>query len=223
MRGADISHQFGWPHGIPRLPYRFGRWFWRSQAMGRLDLPEAQRVHLLMQETQNAPERDRDIFQDVDFLRLVIRSIGQAFAQGYDYVWDDGVMSCSEFGFRVEEIRKDLVVQLWYGREDWSVPVNHGVQIAKRIGDKAQLRVEDETHSGIVVHWYVQPPSCEDVCETSALTLYARLEGRGRYSRRLRRAYEDVVLEVSPRNQHVGLFGGNQEGLGSGCLIVEGT
>jgi hypothetical protein len=152
-RGADISHQFGWPHGIPRFPYWFGRWHWRTQSIGRLDLPEEQRVGLLIKEGKNAPESDRDIYEDVDFLRVVIRAHAQAFAQGYNYVWDDGVVSCSDFGFRVEDIRKDLTIQLWYGKKDLSVPMNHGVQIAARIGDKAQLRVEDEAHSGTLMHW----------------------------------------------------------------------
>jgi pimeloyl-ACP methyl ester carboxylesterase len=152
-RGADISHQIGWPYGIPRIPYWFARWFWRSQAIGRTDLPEEKRIEMLRKESKNMPESDRDVYDDEDFWRLVIRSTGQAFAQGYDYVWDDGVVSCSDFGFKVEEIRKDLPVQLWYGKKDVFVPPIHGVQIAARLGDSAHLRLEDETHTGILMHW----------------------------------------------------------------------
>lgn len=153
MRGADVPHRIGWPYGIPRAPYWLGRWFWRTQSIGRLDLPEEQRVELLIKEGKNAPESDRDIYDDVDFLRLVIRSCGQAFAQGYDYIWDDGVVSCSDFGFKVEDIRKDLTVQLWYGKKDYFVPMNHGVQIAARLGDEARLHLKDEAHAGILMHW----------------------------------------------------------------------
>jgi hypothetical protein len=153
MRGADLSHFVGWPYGIRNSPYWLSRWFWHTTAIGRLDLTEEQRLELLFQEGKRAPGSDRDIYDDVDFLQLVIRSCSEAFAQGYNYVWDDGAISCSDFGFKVQDIRKDLTVQLWYGKRDSSVPVNHGVQIAARLGGRAQLRVEDETHAGILMHW----------------------------------------------------------------------
>lgn len=153
MRGADLNHFVGWPYGLRYFPYWVGRWFWRSQAIGRLDLTEEQRFELLLKEGKNVPETDRDIYEDRNLLRLVIRSTGQAFAQGYDYVWDDGAVSCSDFGFKVQDIRKDLKVQLWYGKYDYFVPLNHGVQIAARLGENAHLNVKDEAHAGILMHW----------------------------------------------------------------------
>lgn len=46
-------------------------------------------------------------------------------------------------------------MRLWYGRLDRFVPLNHGVQIAARLGggENVQLRVEDESHSGIFFNW----------------------------------------------------------------------
>lgn len=96
---------------------------------------------------------DHDILTDADFLRLVVRSGREAFARGLDAVWEDGRVICSDFGFRVEDIRGDLEVQLWYGRYDSFVPLVHGEQIAARLGGRAQLRVEDEAHAGISIHW----------------------------------------------------------------------
>ena len=65
----------------------------------------------------------------------------------------------SDAGFKVEDIRKDLKVQLWYGREDGNVPLSHGVEVAKRLkagaegeneSDRVVLRIkEDETHASI--------------------------------------------------------------------------
>jgi len=54
-----------------------------------------------------------------------------------------------DFGFRIEDIRSDLPKKLWYGKMDTFVPLNHGEQIAKRLGGSANLRVLDETHASI--------------------------------------------------------------------------
>ncbi|KAF1911059.1 hypothetical protein BDU57DRAFT_507692 [Ampelomyces quisqualis] len=86
-------------------------------------------------------------------MRLTVRANDQAFRQGYDGVWDDGKRSCRPWGFRVEDVRRDLRVQLWYGREDVYVPLVYGVQIAARLGGRTELRVEEESHAGIGVHW----------------------------------------------------------------------
>jgi pimeloyl-ACP methyl ester carboxylesterase len=153
MRGADIVHLIGWPYGIRIAPYWMGRLFWRSQTIGRLDLPEEERVAMMVKEGAKAPERDRDIFADKEFLRLSARTSVEAFRQGYDGAWDDGRVSCEPWGFGVQEIRKDLKVQLWYGKDDYFVPLNHGLQIAARLGANADLRVKDETHAGILMHW----------------------------------------------------------------------
>lgn len=152
-RGADIPHQIGWPYGIRFAPYSLGRWFWRAQAIGRTDLPESQRLEMLLKEVSSAPEKDKDIFNDTDVMRLTVRSTGQAFKQGYDGVWDDGKRSCRPWGFRVEDVRRDLKVQLWYGRQDVYVPLVHGVKIKERLGEGAVLRVEEESHAGISGHW----------------------------------------------------------------------
>lgn len=129
-----------------------GRWFWRTQAIGRLDLLESERLKRLLKEGESAPEKDRDFACDVDFMRLCVRAQSEAFAQGYDYVWDDGKKSANEFGFKLQDLRQDLKVQMWYGEKDWFVPLSHGLKIAARLGERAQLRVEDESHGGILMH-----------------------------------------------------------------------
>ncbi|KAF2036501.1 alpha/beta hydrolase fold protein [Setomelanomma holmii] len=153
MKGADWAHWIGWPYGIRYAPYWTGRMFWRSSAIGRLDLPDEKRVEMFIKEGASAIESERNVLTDVNFARLSCMVTREAFAQGYDYVWDDGKMSCRDFGFRVQDIRKDLEVQLWYGMKDTFVPLVHGLQIAARLGEGAELRVEDEAHAGILVHW----------------------------------------------------------------------
>jgi hypothetical protein len=152
MRGADLVHFVGWPYGIRIAPYWMGRMFWRSQAIGRLDLPEAERVAMLMKEGAETSARDRDIFTE-EFCSVSVRASAEAFAQGYDGAWDDGRVSCRPWSFRLEDVRKDLKVQLWYGREDYFVPLNHGVQIKARLGANAELVIKDEAHAGIYMHW----------------------------------------------------------------------
>jgi hypothetical protein len=115
MRGADISHRIGWPYGIRFAPYWMGRWYWRFIGLGRTDLSESARISLLSTQFASVPESERDIYDDPDFVRLLVRATGEAFAQGYDGVWDDGKISCRDWGFRVQDIRKDLTVHLWYG------------------------------------------------------------------------------------------------------------
>jgi hypothetical protein len=122
-------------------------------ALGRMDLSEDERLKLMQKENKTPPEMDRDIFEDVDLMRLTIRSSGEAFAQGYNGVMDDGKKSATDFGFRIQDIREDLTIHLWYGKRDCYVPLIHGTQIAARLGGRAQFRVEDESHAGILMHW----------------------------------------------------------------------
>jgi hypothetical protein len=56
---------------------------------------------------------------------------------------------CYDFGFRIEDIRPDIPVNLWYGTLDKCIPCNHGVQIAARLGERANLRLLEETHTSI--------------------------------------------------------------------------
>jgi hypothetical protein len=93
--------------------------------------------------------KDLEVMKDEDILRLYLRSTRESFAQGFEATLVDGRVMCTDWGFRIEDIRPDLPVQLWYGKLDTFVPLNHGVQIAARLGGRAHLRVEDETHASI--------------------------------------------------------------------------
>jgi pimeloyl-ACP methyl ester carboxylesterase len=130
------------------------RWFWQRQPAARQDLTEERRLELMLQQTGStaktiSQKKDLEAIRDEGVLRLILRSAGESFAQGFDGVLQDGSLMCMDWGFRIEDIRADLPVQLWYGRLDTSVPLNHGEQIAARLGGRAYLRVEDETHASI--------------------------------------------------------------------------
>jgi hypothetical protein len=150
MSGADWVHWIGIPYG-----YRYGppfafRWFWRREPSGLTELSDEERLELTLRKPV-AHEKDL-AFVKSDWIRLSLRSLRESFAQGYDWATEDGRVACTDFGFRLQEIRRDLPVKLWYGKWDTHVPPNHGVQIAARIGDSAHLRIVDETHASIVVH-----------------------------------------------------------------------
>ena len=118
-----------------------------------MDLTDEKRLELLQQcvskSEATAHEKDLDVMKDEDILRLLLRSTRESFAQGFDGVRQDGKLMSLDHGFRIEDIRHDLPVRLWYGKLDVYVPLRHGEQIAARLGGRAHLRVEDETHASI--------------------------------------------------------------------------
>jgi hypothetical protein len=147
-----VGFSMGYRYSIPSMVFLV-RWFWQRDPIARLDLTDNQRLELMLQHAERVegkvPAKDLAVMKDVDILRLQLRSARESFAQGYDGTLQDGKLKCVDWGFRVEDIRPDLPVQLWYSKHDMNVPVNHGVQIAARLGGRAHLRVEDETHASI--------------------------------------------------------------------------
>ena len=99
-----------------------------------------------------AHSKDLAFFGDVDRMKLFIFTASEAYKQGLDGMCQDGKLSASPFGFRVEDIRKDLPVQLWYGSLDTNVPPQHGEYIKRMVGEKAVLRMEEETHASIYLN-----------------------------------------------------------------------
>lgn len=150
MSGADWMHRLGYPYGMRVAPLSLVGRFWQWEGSGRVDLTDEQRLERMLRQ----PVRHE---KDLAFMRsrwpaLSVRCTREAFAQGYEGVWQDGRLMSFDFGFKVEDIRPHLPVQLWYAKHDIFVPPNHGVQIAARLRGKVQLRVEDETHASIVVN-----------------------------------------------------------------------
>lgn len=99
--------------------------------------------------SKDLPAKDLPIFTDEDILRVMLRVGNEAFAQGYDHALDDAVLTCSDFGFQIQDIRKDLPIKLWYGKQDVFVPRVQGDQIAARLDGRADYRLLDETHASI--------------------------------------------------------------------------
>lgn len=152
MSGANWAHWLGFTVGWRYSPTVFLRWFFKRDPTGRMDLTDEERLELLLSPSRLqtiTDQKDLEVLKNEDFLRLMLRSTRESQAQGFDGVRQDGKVMCMDFGFRIEDIRLDLPVQLWYGKHDTFIPLNHGEQIAARLGGSAHLRVVDETHVSI--------------------------------------------------------------------------
>ena len=145
--GMRWQNYLGLRWGYRYVPSLCGWWF-KSDAGARLDLNDTQRLKLMKQQfaKSGAHEKDVEAFKEEDLLRLMLRTAREYWGQGLDGVTQDGHVICTDWGFRVEDIRKDLPVRLWHGKLDVFVPPSHGEQVALRLGSKAHLRLVDETH-----------------------------------------------------------------------------
>jgi len=95
--------------------------------------------------------KDAALFGDKDFMLMHLRRAEEVYRQGMDGVSNDFRVLNSNFGFRIEDVRKDLPVQLWHGRLDTMVPLQHAEKVAARLGANANLRISDDTHASIWV------------------------------------------------------------------------
>lgn len=59
-------------------------------------------------------------------------------------------MTVKDIGFDLGEVRRDLPVYLWYGRQDGSVSWRVGEAITEAIGGNAKLYVRDEGHLSMI-------------------------------------------------------------------------
>ncbi|KAB8360877.1 hypothetical protein FH972_024611 [Carpinus fangiana] len=159
MRGATVMHQVGFKM-YPYTPAFVNRWYWRSQTGGSLDWSEEKRLEHHLNNYPKpktvADEKNFEVMTDKTNARLFLRSVQATFAQGFDPTLQDGKLLSKPLGFRIEDIRADLPVRLWYGNLDVNVPLHHGETIAKRLGDQATLTVLDEPHASIFFKWREQ-------------------------------------------------------------------
>ena len=160
MKGARWLNWLAFAFGYRYCPPILNRWFWQSQTCGRLDWSEEKRLehHIKGFSTSMSTAHESDVEHMTNEVnaRRYLRSSQESFAQGFDAALQDGRVLSSDFGFRIQDIRSDLPVQLWYGKRDVFVPLNHGETIAKRLGDRAHLRIKDETHASIFFNWREQ-------------------------------------------------------------------
>ena len=93
-----------------------------------------------------------------DMVRLFLCSAREAVAQGWDGFVDESAVLSKDPGFRVQDIRADLPVQLWCGTDDTNVSPKAGEETAQRLraggNAKVELHVEaGETHGSTQVKY----------------------------------------------------------------------
>lgn len=152
-KGMFFMNYLGWTYGAHCTPLML-KWFFSREPGCRMDLGDKGRLELMIKDFEKQrpkmDPRDAKCLGDIDFMKAHLKRSNDVLAQGWDGAFRDMKLLASDPGFRVEDIRKDLKVKLLYGRLDGNVPLNHGIQVAKRIGDNAELTIlEDETHASI--------------------------------------------------------------------------
>ncbi|KAF3003152.1 hypothetical protein E8E13_008894 [Curvularia kusanoi] len=148
MRGASWPSYLGWTVGWRFAPPVLLRWFFqRDPALSPSIASDEERLQLLLSpdRIQGMSAADAAFFADEDEMRVYLASSRASFAQGFDAMCKDGYALCTDWGFGIAEVRKDVPVVMWYGVDDGNVPPVHGRVIADR------LRAEGERQDGEVV------------------------------------------------------------------------
>lgn len=154
-KGMSWLYWMGFGFGFRLFP-GLCKLFMKGDITTRLDLSDEARLDTLMDlRRKGAPPhpREADALRDVDFARALLRSNREAHAQGAGGWARDGARVSSAWGFRIQDVPRELPVSLWYGTADVNVPITHGEQIAARLGGRAAFHVTDETHGSLQVHW----------------------------------------------------------------------
>jgi pimeloyl-ACP methyl ester carboxylesterase len=101
-------------------------------------------------------EKDLAIFQDDALFEYSYDLLQENCkrADGVDGMVEDWrIMTTEDLGFKLEDIRRDLPIQLWYGKYDTSVSWHVGEDLKKRLrGDQVELHVREETHLSMLLN-----------------------------------------------------------------------
>lgn len=174
MSGAGwptyLGFTAGWRYANLRITQTLLRWFFQRDNADSLDLSDEERLNLFLSpdRTKGMSDADKAFFGDEDEMRAYLATSRASYQQGFDALCKDGYAISTEWGFRIEDIRKDLPVVLWYGSQDKNVPPNHGRTIARRLRteseqsdgeienkgpvawkERVRLRMLDDTHASI--------------------------------------------------------------------------
>lgn len=139
------------------------RWLFARSPAWQLHLSDDERAEALRRELDAKRAHPADVATArhpdyPDWTRLFLCSAREAVAQGWDGFLDDAALLSRDPGFRVEEVRADLAVQLWYGTDDTNVSPRAGEETAQRLRAGGNTRVElhmeeGETHGSTQVKY----------------------------------------------------------------------
>ncbi|SPO07625.1 uncharacterized protein DNG_10320 [Cephalotrichum gorgonifer] len=97
---------------------------------------------------------DNRILSNPELLTVMLDSYREHYRQGADGFMEDGRVLTSDWGFRLEDIRSSIPIQLWYSRHDTNVPIQMGEAIAASLGSRPDFRVvQGETHLSLALKY----------------------------------------------------------------------
>ena len=171
MSGAGWPTYLGFTIGWRFSPAVLLKWYFQLDPALSLALSDEERIRLLLSpdRLKGMSDEDRMLFADEDEMRVYVASSRASFTQGYDGMCKDGYALCTDWGFGIEDVTKDVPVVLWYGAQDLNVPPGHGRATAARLrtgaeqGDgeiaekgpvewreRVRLRILEDTHASVV-------------------------------------------------------------------------
>lgn len=133
------------------MPLSLLRWYWRQDPGAQTHLSPDEHFKLLQSVASNAKphQKEEGLFDNENSVRLWLSTSRECFRDGVEGAVQDSLRLGSDWGFRIEDIRKDLPVFLWYGTFDEIAPPKHAEQFAARLGNNARLRLMNETHGSM--------------------------------------------------------------------------
>lgn len=154
-KGMFWTNWFGWRFVYTWWP-SFMAWYIKDWARLKFEVSDEERIRLMKKEIEESSPDEMDLeagLLNEDCLAYAALTSRQAFLQGRARAVEDGTVIAGRWGFKVEDIREDVKLQLWFGSKDGNVGGNVGQQIKQRFRGEAELQVKDETHLSLQVHW----------------------------------------------------------------------
>ena len=113
-------------------------------------------VELVTSRLSNTSSRwisaDLKTLSDPALLTMMLDFYREHYKQGVDGHMEDGRVLTTDWGFRLQDIRSTLPIQLWYSKKDTNVPLRMGEAIASRLNSRPEFYVnDDETHLNLVL------------------------------------------------------------------------
>ncbi|ETS77084.1 hypothetical protein PFICI_10958 [Pestalotiopsis fici W106-1] len=97
---------------------------------------------------------DIAILRDPDFLSMMLNFYREHYKQGVDGHMEDGRVLTTNLGFRLQDIRPSLPIQMWYSKDDTNVPFRMARAMAERLSCPPQFHaISDETHLSLVLKY----------------------------------------------------------------------
>ncbi|KAL1868287.1 hypothetical protein Daus18300_006011 [Diaporthe australafricana] len=139
------------------------RWIFARSPAWQHDLSDEEKMESMRRSSdlRKAHPADAETARRADYpdlVRLFLESAREAVAQGWEGFLDETAVLSKDPGFRVEDIRADLPVQLWCGTDDTNVSPKAGEETAQRLraggNTKVELHMEvGETHGSTQVKY----------------------------------------------------------------------